>query len=277
MAEIVFVVLHYKVTEITIECIDKLLKQNYHNYKIIVVDNGSCNGSCEKLREKYVGNGRVDIIELEQNYGFAKGNDVGYIIAKHKYCADYIVVINNDLMIEDQDFCDTLSSLNFSETVAVIGPNIVSKNGAHQNPSTECITSKSQLKKAIRVTRIKLWLIPILYSLRPQRKQFREDRSNYAESQRNVPLHGSCLIFAKPYIDRVEYAFYPDTFLYGEEEFLFYKVRTMGLETLYCPDLNVRHLEDVSTDSIASKPKEKRIFELRNSLSSLKKLYKQWK
>jgi len=276
MAKIVFVVLHYKVIDITVECIENLLKQNYSNYRILVIDNCSNNGSYEKLRELYGENELIEIISLERNYGFAKGNDVGYIVAKHQYKADFVVVINNDLMIEDTEFCNKLIDLPFDIQVGIIGPDIVNKNGLHQNPSVECIVSKKQLKKAILYTKIKLKLIPILYHLRSLKKELDNMANLPGECQRNVPLHGSCLIFARPFIDRVEYAFYPDTFLYGEEEFLFYIVRSMELETLYLPSLVVKHLEDVSTDSIKRKPKEKRIFELKNSLKSLRLLEQIW-
>ena len=147
MAKIVFVVLHYKVIDITVECIENLLKQNYSNYRILVIDNCSNNGSYEKLRELYGENELIEIISLERNYGFAKGNDVGYIVAKHQYKADFIVVINNDLMIEDTEFCNKLIDLPFDRQVGIIGPDIVNKNGLHQNPSVECIVSKKQLKK----------------------------------------------------------------------------------------------------------------------------------
>lgn len=276
MAKIVFVVLHYKVIDITVECIENLLRQNHSNYRILIIDNCSENGSCEKLRDLYGENELIEIIALERNYGFAKGNDIGYIVAKHQYKADFIAVINNDLMIEDSEFCNKLDALSFDERIGVIGPDIVNKNGWHQNPSINCITSKKQLKMAILSTKIKLLLIPLLYNLKPPKKEQAAMTSISSECQRNVPLHGSCLIFTRVFIDQVEYAFYPDTFLYGEEEFLFYAVRSMGIETLYLPSLVVKHLEDVSTDSITQKPKEKRIFELKNSLKSLRLLDQIW-
>lgn len=280
MDEIVFVVLHYKVIEITKECLDNLLQQNYVNYHILVIDNHSCDGSYEELYALYHENKHVEVITAERNYGFAKGNDIGYLIAKHKYNADYIIVMNNDVMIEDKEFCQKLVSSIYDDAVGVIGPDIINLKGMHQNPLKDCITTKSALNKAIIKTRIKIIMIPLLYDIVKNRKQVVDTLATETikneKEERNVPLHGSCLIFTKPFIDRLEYAFYPETFLYGEEEILYYISTSMNLETLYLPNLVVKHMEDVSTNSLFGKTKEKRLFELKNSLKSLQILKNLW-
>ena len=50
------------------KCLDSLLKISYQNYEIIIVDNHSTDGSIELIKKKYP---RVNLIELEKNYGFA--------------------------------------------------------------------------------------------------------------------------------------------------------------------------------------------------------------
>ena len=276
MDKIAFVILHYKVAEITVQCVEYILNQNYDAFKIIIVDNHSDNGTCEQLCNRYNGNNKIEIISLERNYGFAKGNDIGFLFAKYNYQADYIVVLNNDLMIEDRNFCKKLVSLELDANIGVIGPDIINLEGEHQNPKMDCITSMSGLRKAILITKVKLLLIPALYALRGLKKHYVMPETKHTETQRNVPLHGACLIFVKQYIERVQYAFFPDTFLYVEEEFLYYNIRRMGLQTLYVHDLWVKHLEDVSTKSISKNAKQKRLFELRNALTSMLKLKEQW-
>ena len=98
MNKIVFVVLHYKALEVTDECISCLLNQNYKNFNILVIDNYSNDNSAERLRLKYGSIGNLNIIQLEENYGFAKANDIGFLVAKYRYNADYIVVINLSLI-----------------------------------------------------------------------------------------------------------------------------------------------------------------------------------
>lgn len=267
---IAFVVLHYKVESVTKECIEYLLRQDYQNYRIIVIDNCSLNGSYEKLVEEYKNESHIYFASIEYNLGFAKANDLGYQIAKHKFNAECIAVINNDLMIEDTKFCKKLDAVCKNVEFDILGPDIINKVGVHQNPLKGCISNKSQLNKMILTIYIKLLLIPMFYSLNRKKGLKQSDVSMASlETTEGVPLHGSCLIFGKQFVDRFEFPFYPETFLYGEEDILYYLVKKRNLKTIFYPDLKVYHMEDVSTDSISKNRKEKRIFELKNSLKSL--------
>lgn len=266
MNKIVFVVLHYKALEVTDECISCLLNQNYKNFNILVIDNYSNDNSAERLRLKYGSIGNLNIIQLEENYGFAKANDIGFLVAKYRYNADYIVVINNDLFIRDNDFCSKLVELDFDDSVGVVGPDIINLNGTHQNPSYNCYTTLKQVERAIIITKIKILLLSIVRKYKNNRRII----NNYeSEKKVNIPLHGSCLIFLKPFISKMNYAFYPDTFLYGEEELLYYLCMKNHFKTVYEPSIKVEHMEDASTESVCRSDKEKRLFQLRNSLQSL--------
>ncbi len=251
--------------------------QNYDNYKIIIVDNYSNNGSVENLKTRYLNNSKVDVVALEKNYGFAKGNDVGYFLAKFKYNADYIVVMNNDVIIEDRNFCKKLLAVHKNHNVGIIGPDIENLTGIHQNPLWNCITNKKELVKAIWTIRLKLTLMPFLYQKKPKCRHIKTYSPFIKDEMKNVPLHGSCIIFTKAFIDVFNYAFYPDTFLYAEEDILFYLSQKNKINSMYCPSLNVKHMEDVSTNNICKNGKEKRMFELKNSLASLKVLRQIWK
>lgn len=77
------------------QCLDSLLKQTYKSYEIIVVDNNSKDGSIEFLKKNYK---KVILVENDDNYGFAKGNNVGLKKAK----GDYILLLNNDTYVEKE-------------------------------------------------------------------------------------------------------------------------------------------------------------------------------
>ena len=51
-------------------------------------------------------------------------------------------------------------------------------------------------------------------------------------------------------MDTRDYAFYPETFLYFEEDILHLQCQQQGLKMIYSPLLTVEHLEDVSTNMI---------------------------
>jgi GT2 family glycosyltransferase len=76
----------------TIECISSLLRQDYLNLKILVVDNGSTNGSADRIRTAHP---VVEVIETGRNLGFPSGCNVGTRVAYGQQ-ADFIWLLNND-------------------------------------------------------------------------------------------------------------------------------------------------------------------------------------
>lgn len=70
-------------------CLPALACQNCENKEIIIVDNGSNDGSAELISNQYPS---IRLIRLDTNLGFDMGNIIGYRASKGKY----IVLLNND-------------------------------------------------------------------------------------------------------------------------------------------------------------------------------------
>ncbi len=75
------------------ECLSSVLRQTYKEYEVIVVDNGSTDGSQEYIITNFPS---VNLICNESNYGFCKGNNIGIRASK----GEYIVLLNNDTVVE---------------------------------------------------------------------------------------------------------------------------------------------------------------------------------
>ncbi len=97
------IVLNWNGRQDTIECINSLKAITYSNYTIVLVDNGSTDGSQTLLRERFPD---IDLIQNGQNLGYAGGNNVGMRHALDKG-ADYIVLLNNDTIV-DKNFVTAL-------------------------------------------------------------------------------------------------------------------------------------------------------------------------
>ena len=83
MGTICFVILNYKTWREAAACAESILKtQQGQDIRIVLVDNGSGNGSEESLREEFAGEKRVHVIASEKNLGFARGNNLGIRYAK---------------------------------------------------------------------------------------------------------------------------------------------------------------------------------------------------
>ena len=94
--KVYIILLNWNSGEITKECINSLLRIDYFNYEIIVVDNGSTDGSLQALKCLFPD---VIFIENDKNLGFTGGNNVGMQFALgHE--ADYVLILNNDTIVE---------------------------------------------------------------------------------------------------------------------------------------------------------------------------------
>tara|TARA_B100000745_G_scaffold74466_1_gene44928 strand:+ start:698 stop:1537 length:840 start_codon:yes stop_codon:yes gene_type:complete len=97
------IVLNWNGKELTIKCIESLKKVNYSNINILVVDNGSTDGSVDTLKEKFP---EVSILALENNLGYAGGNNRGFDSLE----ADppkFVIFLNNDTIV-DENFIEPL-------------------------------------------------------------------------------------------------------------------------------------------------------------------------
>lgn len=85
------IVLNLDGAKIIGRCLDHLLRQTYPNVEIIVVDNGSADGSLAVL-EKYLKTGKVSIIRNERNLGVPGGRNQGLLHAR----GEIVAFIDND-------------------------------------------------------------------------------------------------------------------------------------------------------------------------------------
>ena len=285
MPKVVFVILHYLTAIDTLECIKSIQKNiKYKNYEIVVVDNASNNGSFEELQNEYKVSEKIHLIQNNKNIGFAKGNNVGYVYAKDKLNADFIFCINNDTIIEDEKFIDEIVNYYNKYGFHVLGPNIISlQDNCKQNYLTNVITTKKGVVKNIikysillfmNVTKLEELKKYILRKIKKEKVKIVETKDRVDEITENVPLHGSCIILSKDYINMFDYAFYPETFLYVEEDILFYLCKKNNLKIVYFPNVTIYHKEDSSTDFLMNTESKKRRFLYKNILKSLLVFYK---
>ena len=109
------IILNWNGKEDTIECLESLRKLDYPNYEIIVVDNGSTDGSCEIFKKNYP---YVKLIENEKNLGVAEGNNLGIYQAK----GEYILLLNNDIVVDRNLLNELLTVLESNPEIGIVGP-----------------------------------------------------------------------------------------------------------------------------------------------------------
>lgn len=275
-----FSILHYKTLQDTIECIESIKNLNY-SCKIVVVDNGSNNGSFEKLKDIYKENDII-FIDNDKNLGFAAANNIGYKYAKEKLNSDFIAVINNDIIVKSKNIIEILIKKWKKDSYYIAGPNIIGLDGvSHQNPMDIIRYKKRQLlyKSFQHMVAFCLSKIGFYNLLNNYSESQASENNTWMDEKRNAQLQGSFIIYSSNYVNNEDFAFYPGTFLYMEEAILRYYARSHNYLIMYYPEIEIIHKGGVSTN--ASYKNAKKVYEMRlknisRSMLVLRKVMKKY-
>ncbi|WP_272162415.1 glycosyltransferase family 2 protein [Trichococcus sp. K1Tr] len=115
------VVLNYNGYEDTIACVDSLMKIQYENFKIIVVDNASAN-DLSALQQNLPS--EIILLQSGKNLGYAGGNNVGIRWALENG-ADYVCVLNNDTEVDPGFLKQLVDFAEANPDYGMVGPAIL--------------------------------------------------------------------------------------------------------------------------------------------------------
>lgn len=114
------VILNWNSYEVTRDCLLSLRKLDYPNVEVVLVDNGSVDGSGQKLAGEFP---EIRLISNEKNLGFTGGNNVGMrdVLGRG---TDYLLLLNNDTIVAP-DFLDKLVKVAESDPrIGMVNPKI---------------------------------------------------------------------------------------------------------------------------------------------------------
>ncbi len=121
-------VLNLNGRELLRETLDSVQRMTYPNFKVVVIDNGSNDGSREMIRSGYTW---TTLIENGTNLGFGEGNNVGMKYALEQ-SAQWIFLLNNDIMVDPNLLTALMYDAMAEPNVGVLGPKIY----YHAEPNT---------------------------------------------------------------------------------------------------------------------------------------------
>lgn len=228
---LVIVVLNFEAYQETECCVDQILAYHMGIAGIIIVDNDSKNESVAYLRKKYNRNKKIKIVKSNRNRGFAKGNNLGIKIAREKWQAEYILLLNSDTLMLQEDYIEKLFSV-YDEGVAVIQSNALRTNGRLTSRSYDAYTLKALLCELFN-------LICDTYDVySPWHNQ---------KAYEIGPHISGCDIMLTPYYFEKFNGLYPLTFLFIEEHILKILIKKAGLTSRIAEEACLLHKESMST------------------------------
>lgn len=126
---IAIVVLNWNNARDTMACLDSLAQLDYPDPWLIVVDNGSDDDSVAQIRAAHPD---VTLLDTGANLGYAGGNNVGvkYALAAG---ADYVCILNNDVVVEPDFLAPLLAALHSQPNVGIVTPLVAERTAAGEH------------------------------------------------------------------------------------------------------------------------------------------------
>jgi len=128
-SNICIVIVNYNTGILLTRCLDSIRKEKDDNCRIIVVDNGSVDGSLDLLRADFP---EIELIANTENLGFAAANNQAI-----KQCTEELLFfLNPDTELENGCLKAIRKFMDAHPKVGLAGPAIINRNGS-SHPAVE--------------------------------------------------------------------------------------------------------------------------------------------
>ncbi len=211
-----------KITQKCIKSIDKYIPNN----EIIIVDNGSSDETIDILKNLKIPN--IKYVLLDNNYGFAKANNIGLKSAT----SEYIVFMNSDIELIDKTLLEMINYLKKNKKIGLIGPKFLNPDMSPQAsvfPPQTCLNAFKEF-----------WLCRNAYS----KYIPKSDKPSLVSF-----ISGGCIAINKKYFEYIG-KWNEKYFFYYEDMDLCRQVIKSGKKIVYYPTCQIIHYHGTSGKNI---------------------------
>jgi GT2 family glycosyltransferase len=221
------VVLNWNLKDDTMACVESIQAGTYPNQRIVVVDNGSEDGSTSALAKHF--GATVDLIICEENLGFAGGANVGI---RHALAqgADYVLLLNNDVIAASnlvEILADTAASCAFG---TVLGPAI-------------CYYGEPQ--RFWRLGAVHKWGLPVPLEIGRDRLDTGQFVAPF-----EVDYITGCAMWVPAQLFETVGLLNQDFFMYYEDADVCWRVREAGFHVMVVPEARIWHKVSQSAQQV---------------------------
>jgi len=221
------IILNWNGKKIIGNCLDSIKKQICQNLEAIVVDNASCDGSRDFIKENYP---EVKLIENRSNLGFGAGNNVGIKQAK----GEFIMVLNNDARLEPNCIEELKNSIQKDKRFGACATKVLLDHGANLID----VAGLAVCLDGLSIGRGRL-----------------EDKDKFNEEEEVFFSSGCASLYRREMLEDISLneEFYDgDFFAYAEDTDLGWRSRLAGWKCIYNPKAIVYHSHSASTSSYSA-------------------------
>jgi GT2 family glycosyltransferase len=202
--------------------------------EVIVIDNGSSDGSAEMIKKEFP---VVNLIVNEENRGFAAANNQGMAIAQGRY----VLLLNSDTIVLDNVISKTISFADNHPEAAIVGCMVMNPDKSLQ---PTCFMFPSILNMLLSAS--------YLYKLFPKSKFFGREQMSWWDRNdvREVDVVTGCFMLVRQEAIKQIGTMDEQFFMYADETDWCYRFRQAGWKALFTPDAKIIHLGGASSKSL---------------------------
>lgn len=239
------IIVNYKTKGLIKDCIKSIKSHTQRvGYEIILVDNAS-----EDITE--LQSEDVRILQLEENVGFGRANNVGASIAK----GNVLFFLNPDTILLNNAIYILYNTIISNSNCGICGGNLYDEN---LNPAHSYFYCTMSIKHAFRSM------------INPVGRIFKmSNQHNFSDKLKSVDyITGADLMIEKELFNEVD-GFNPNIFMYYEDVDLCCKVRKRNMKCYSVPQAKIQHLEGQSFAPAQNVLEEVRLRKMRMSGDSI--------
>jgi len=148
MADVSVIIVTRNTRELTVAAVASVLQTSEAlNAEVIVLDNGSSDGTADALREKFPG---VLCLNSDTNLGFAKAVNR----AVREATGEFLLLLNSDAMLRPCSLCAAVDWMRAHPRCGVVGVQLLNTDGSRQNSIANFPTLATELLNKSLLRRI---------------------------------------------------------------------------------------------------------------------------
>lgn len=218
------VIVNYDGKQYVDKCVASIFESGYTDMEVIVVDNGSVDGSVEYLKEKYAAYGeRLKVLALDKNYGPSYARNEGAKLVEGKY----IGFLDNDTEVEKNWAESAIAEFEKDEKIGIIQCKLIlSKEREKLDYVGEYIGQNGFLVQRAQAAEV--------------------DHGQYDQKVEILAAKSAGMFIRKDAFEKIG-GFDPDYFIYVEETDLGWRSWLAGYKAMFLPESVVYHEFGTST------------------------------
>jgi len=129
MKKVSVIIINYNTKELTKSCVDSIVADRSNSdAEIIIIDNGSSDGSVKVLRDLWREHKNILLIENPVNYGFAKAVNMGI----GKAMGEHVLLLNSDTKVTKEAIRKLVDFADKTPDCALVGARLINADGSIQ-------------------------------------------------------------------------------------------------------------------------------------------------